>query len=134
MKSIVLEGPPVNASQLAHQAYAPTAVPLKSDRAIEAQVLGKVTARLRSAARKAKTDFPAFVQALQDNRRMWVILATDVADSDNGLTKELRAQIFYLAEFTDQHTAKVLRDKASVDALIEINTSVLRGLNAGKAR
>ena len=124
----------MNASQLARQAYAPTALPLKSDRAIEAQIVGQITARLRSTAKHARTNFPAFVQALQDNRRMWVILATDVADSDNTLTKELRAQIFYLAEFTDQHTAKVLRDKASVSALIEINTSVLRGLNAGKAR
>ena len=123
----------MNASQLARRAYAPQTFPLKSNRAIEAQIVGQVTARLRSAAKRAATDFPAFVQALQDNRRMWVILATDVADTDNGLTKELRAQIFYLAEFTQQHTAKVLRDKASVDALIEINTSVLRGLNAGKA-
>ncbi len=123
----------MNASQLARQAYAPTAIPLKSERAIEAQIVGQITARMRSAAKKAKANFPAFVQALQDNRRMWTIMAADVADTDNGLTKELRAQIFYLAEFTDQHTAKVLRDQGSVDVLVEINTAVLRGLNAGKA-
>jgi flagellar protein FlaF len=124
----------VNASQLARQAYAPTSFPLKSERAIEAQIVGQVTARLRAAAQAADTNFPAFVSALHDNRRMWVILATDVADTDNGLTKELRAQIFYLAEFTDHHTAKVLRGEADSDALIEVNTAVLRGLNAGKGR
>lgn len=124
----------MNASQLARAAYAPKkAFTLKSDRAVEAQIVGQVTARLRSAAQSADTDFPTFVQALQDNRRMWLILASDVADSDNGLAKELRAQIFYLAEFTQQHTGKVLRNRASADALIEINTAVLRGLNAGKA-
>lgn len=133
MKKLVLEGPAVNASQLARQAYAPTSIPLKSERAIEAQIVGQVTARMRSAAKRAKTNFPAFVQALQDNRKMWTIMAADVADTDNGLTKELRAQIFYLAEFTDQHTVKVLRDQGSVDVLVEINTAVLRGLNAGKA-
>lgn len=124
----------MNASQLARQAYAPTSFPLKSERAIESQIVGQVTARLRAATKAADTDFPAFVSALHDNRRMWVILATDVADTDNGLSKELRAQIFYLAEFTEHHTAKVLRNDASADALIEINTAVLRGLNAGKGR
>jgi len=71
---------------------------------------------------------------MHENRQMWLILATDVAHEDNGLTKELRAQIFYLAEFTELHTAKVLRGQASAEPLIEINTAILRGLNAGQVR
>ena len=124
----------MNATQLARQAYAPTSFPLKSDRAIESQIVGQVTARLRRAATSADTDFPGLVRALHDNRRMWIILATDVADTDNGLSKALRAQIFYLAEFTEVHTAKVLRGEATAEGLIEINTAVLRGLNAGRAK
>ena len=122
----------MNAIELARQAYAPTSFPLKSDRAIEAQLVGQMTARLRSTAQNADANYPAFVQALHDNRQMWIRLAVDVADTDNGLPQNLRAQIFYLAEFTELHTGKVLRDAATADALIEINTAVLRGLNAGK--
>jgi len=122
----------VNAIELARQGYAPKAFPLKSDRAVESQIISQVTARLRKAAANAATNFPDLVQALHDNRKMWTMLALDVADSDNGLAAPLRAQIFYLAEFTEQHTVKVLRGAASADALVEINTSVLRGLNAGK--
>jgi len=122
----------VNAIELARQGYAPKAFPLKSERAVEAQIIGQVTARLRKSAANADRDFPALVQVLHDNRKMWTMLALDVADSDNGLAPTLRAQIFYLAEFTEQHTVKVLRGVASADALVEINTAILRGLNASK--
>lgn len=124
----------MNATQLARQAYAPSTFSLKPGRAIEAQIVGQVTSRLKAAAAKSQSDFPGFVKAMHENRQMWLILATDVAHEDNGLTKELRAQIFYLAEFTELHTAKVLRGQASAEPLIEINTAILRGLNAGQVR
>lgn len=121
----------MNAIELARQAYAPTNTPLKSERSIEAQVIGKITARLRLAAARRDSDFPNFVDALSENRKLWNALAVDVASDDNDLTAPLRAQIFYLAEFTELQSAKVLRGEASADALIEINTSMIRGLNMG---
>ncbi|MCK0120419.1 flagellar biosynthesis regulator FlaF [Loktanella sp. F6476L] len=122
----------MNAVELARQAYAPTNNPLKSERSIEAQVIGKITAKLRLAAVRRESDFPAFVDALSKNRKLWNLLATDVAGVKNDLTPTLRAQIYYLAEFTDLHTAKVLRGNATADALVEINTSIMRGLNIGQ--
>jgi flagellar protein FlaF len=44
------------------------------------------------------------------------------------LPRALRAQIFYLAEFTRQHTSKVLRGDAEVTPLIDINTAIMQGL------
>lgn len=123
----------MNAIELARQAYAPTNTPLKSERAIEAQLIGKITARLRLAAVRKESDFPAYVEALSENRKLWNALAVDVADSDNDLAPPLRAQIFYLAEFTELQTAKALRGEATADALIEINSSVIRGLNMGQS-
>ena len=58
------------------------------------------------------------------------MLAGDVADAANGLPKELRAQIFYLAEFTNQHSTLVLRGEGDVDVLVEINTAIMRGLRS----
>jgi len=92
------------------------------------------TAPLSSRLPPSKADFPKYVHALNDNLRLWLLLASDVADADNELPQQLRAQIFYLAEFTQQHTLKALRKEVDAEALIDINTSVLRGLNAGKAR
>jgi flagellar protein FlaF len=56
------------------------------------------------------------------------MLAADVAEPDNGLPQELRARIFYLAEFTADHSRKVLRGGETVDALVDINTAMMRGL------
>ena len=51
-----------------------------------------------------------------------------MADDGNGLPRTLRAQIFYLSEFTDHHSRRVLKGEAEVDALIDINLAVMRGL------
>ena len=70
------------------------------------------------------------ISALGDRTaRLWSTLALDVADPDNALPAALRAQLFYLFEFTEVHSRRLLgRDGASPDILVEINTAVLRGL------
>ena len=119
----------MNAIEQARQAYAPTQVSIRTDRSVEAQLVSQITARLRRAASAQPFNFPALVAAVHDNRRMWTAMAADVADGDNGLPKALRAQIFYLAEFTEHHSRRILRRDADATALIDINTAVLRGLN-----
>ena len=123
----------MNVIEQARQAYAPTQVSIRTDRSIEAQLVSQITARLRRAATANPQDFSALVAAIHDNRRMWTAMAADVADGDNGLPSALRAQIFYLAEFTEQHSRRVLRRDADATALIDINTAVLRGLNVQRA-
>ncbi len=87
-----------------------------------------MTHELRDRAVKKKSHFPAFVQALHNNQRLWTALVVDVVDPENPLPKELKARIVYLAEFTDHHTRQVLQKKASILPLLEINMAVLRGL------
>jgi flagellar protein FlaF len=115
----------VNANQLAHQAYGSAS--LRSPRQAEYQVLSTVTARLGTA--NTQGDFPCLAGALHDNGRLWTRLAADVADPNNGLPQELRARIFYLAEFTRAHTRRVLKGEAKAQALIDINTAIMRGLS-----
>lgn len=119
----------MNVIEKARQAYAPTRTAIRTERSVEAQLISQVTARLRKASAMQVADFPALVAALHDNRRLWTTMAAGVADNDNALPSALRAQIFYLAEFTEHHSQKVLRGTADSAALIEINTAVLRGLN-----
>lgn len=119
----------MNAIDQARQAYAPTQIATRSSRAIEAQLLGQITARLRQTLSDPPGGFPALVAAIDDNRRIWTSLAASVADHDNHLPAPLRAQIFYLAEFTDWHSRAILRGAANVVPLIDINTAIMRGLN-----
>jgi len=118
----------VTLQMLAQRAYAQSAAPTRTPRDTEYEVISKITHRLKAAAVRKSSDYPGFVQAVHENRRLWAVLAMGVADSDNELPKDLRARIFYLSEFTDQHTGQILANKADVQPLLEINLAVLRGL------
>ena len=83
---------------------------------------------MKEFAAQGRAGFNGLATAIHDNRRLWTLLAGDVADEGNTLPQGLRAQIFYLAEFTLHHSPKVLDGSASADVLVEINTAVMRGL------
>lgn len=118
----------MNATSQALRGYAENAISTQNDRRAEYDAVARITQRLRDAAVKSKTDFPAYAEALHLNQKLWAALVVDVADTNNALPKELKARIIYLAEFTQHHTRKILREKASVMPLLEINMAVLRGL------
>lgn len=112
---------------MAQSAYSAAATDLSAPRSAEYEAFARVTRALKTAEGASSR-----AVALHDNRRLWNVLAADVADSGNALPETLRARIFYLAEFTRTHTGKVLRNEASPDVLIEINTAVMRGLKEPK--
>ena len=120
------EGFDVNATNLAKAAYISSTTHMRNDRTTEYDVFRKITNQLRQS--DAKKDHPGFVRALHDNRQLWTLLAVDVADKGNRLESGMRAQIFYLAEFTRLHTSKVLAGSETIQALIDINMAVMTGL------
>ncbi|TCP39115.1 flagellar biosynthesis regulator FlaF [Rhodovulum marinum] len=124
----------MNALHMARSAYsAPNQTTMRTPRATEYAAFARVTARLKEAASGGKTAFPALASALTENRRLWRLLACDVAQPDNALPADLRARIFYLYEFTDFLSQEVLAGRAKADDLIEINTAVMRGLDKPEA-
>lgn len=123
----------MNAMQRAERAYTSNSMPIKSESQIEYEAFARISRQLVLKEKTKTTDYAGFVKALDENRNLWRILAIDVADANNSLTKELRAQIFYLAEFTDTYTRKILQEKAPVEALTEINVAIMRGLSAREA-
>lgn len=119
----------MNAHAQAYQGYSKANRSTRTPRSIEYELIGQISHRIRDAAMSKAVDaYPRLVEALSDNQRLWVILATDVADANNPLPPELRAQIFYLAEFVQQHTTKVLKKEARIAPLLEINAAILKGL------
>ncbi len=120
----------MNASAAAIRGYAEHAVTTRSDRKVEYDVIAQITHRMRDAARSAKSRFPQFAEALYENQRLWTALAVDLADPKNELPNELKARLLYLAEFTRQHTHRILSEHASVMPLLEINVAVMRGLKS----
>ncbi|MEM6481210.1 MAG: flagellar biosynthesis regulator FlaF [Pseudomonadota bacterium] len=118
----------MNASQRAQNAYRHHAQAAKTTRDTEYDAFARVTSSMKIAATKGREGYNELVEALHDNRRLWTILAADVASKANSLPSELRARIFYLSEFTQKHSTLVLRKEASVRPLLEINVAVMRGL------
>ena len=119
----------MNVSEQARQGYAPTHFAVRTPRSIEAQLVGRVTAKLRNTIDNP-SDIAGLATAIHDNRQMWDVFAINAVDEGNALPSEIRAQIFYLAEFTTIHSRLVLKGNEDVQPLIDINTSILRGLTA----
>jgi flagellar protein FlaF len=118
----------MNALAMASDGYGRGQMAARTPRGIEYEVIARITHRLKAAAEAPQTDFPRLAAALTENVKLWLALGLDVADPENALPKSLRAQLYYLFEFTDQHTRKVLAGEADPQVLIDINLSVMRGL------
>ena len=115
-------------AQLARSAYARPDAPARNARAVEYDLFARVTRALAEAWPRRAADHPALARALYDNGRLWRTLAADLAEPGNALPAELKARLFWLHEFTEAHSRKVLDGTAEAEVLIDINTAVMRGL------
>ncbi len=118
----------MNAFTSSRSAYAQHTTPARNPRSIEYDLIARTTNRLSTANDLKSNNYSEFVGALNDNLMVWSTLASDVAEPGNGLPAQLRAQLFYLYEFTADHSSKVLSGDGNIDVLIDINTAVMRGL------
>lgn len=117
----------MNTAILAQSLYAKPTQELGTARGIEYKAFSKVTARLASW-NEEEDSFGSLAEALCENQLLWTILGADVADKGNELPEQLRAQLFYLTEFTNHQTRKIMAKEAKPAILVEINTSIMRGL------
>ena len=118
----------MNTYLAARSAYSQATAPARNPRSIEYDLFARVTQKLAEAWAARRHDYPALIRALDENNRLWTVLAADVADPGNALPQQLRAQLFYLYEFTADHSRKVRAGDAEVGVLVDINTAVMRGL------
>lgn len=123
----------MNTFDIARKGYGAPDAPTRTTRGTEYDLFARITHRLKSAASVKTGSFAALAQAIHENRKLWSVLAADVAEEGNRLPESLRARIFYLAEFTQVHSRKVLSQEATPDALIDINMAIMAGLRQSRA-
>jgi flagellar protein FlaF len=116
----------VIATSLARVAYA-AAAPVRTPRDTEIIAFETITARLVRAS-AADAPMPLRAEAIHANRMLWTALATDIATPDNGLPRDLRARLLYLAEFSLLQSRAALRNPEALAGLIDVNRAVMRGL------
>jgi flagellar biosynthesis activator protein FlaF len=118
----------MNLNAQARSAYAKAAAPTRSGRDSEYAIFARVTHKLKDVDEADTSAFPLLAHAVCDNQRLWGALFEDLAHENNALPIQLKAQLIGLAEFVRKHSLRVLAGKASVLPLIDINTSIMRGL------
>ena len=116
-------------ASLASDGYNSSLKSTANPRTVEYQAFAHVTHALSTLDPKA-LDYPAKKhEALFKNLKLWTIIATEVADENNQLPRDLRANLFYLSEFTRHHTAQIhAGETEDPTVLIDINKMVMRGL------
>jgi flagellar biosynthesis activator protein FlaF len=119
----------MNTLAAASAAYGQATRTLKPHRAVEYDIFAQITARLRANAARLPEGFPSLVQALDDNRALWIALAADLSLPENPLPMETKIGLLNLAQFSLEYTGRVLAGQASVDPLIDINRAIMKGLS-----
>ncbi|MEM8985462.1 MAG: flagellar biosynthesis regulator FlaF [Pseudomonadota bacterium] len=112
------------------KAYQRTQAATEKPRDAEYRLFSQVTRALLEADKTGRDDLSKLVDAVDWNRRLWSALASDCASSANGLPEQTRAQIISLSIWVSKYSSQVVRSKASVEPLVDINRTIMQGLQA----
>ena len=109
------------------KAYQNTQRIVESSRETEYRLFGQVTGALIDAE-KRRAKGGRVIDAIDWNRRLWRTLATDCLDDGNRLPKDVRAKIVSLSLWVSRYSKRVMRDGVELTPLIEVNRSIMQGL------
>ena len=112
---------------MSHKSYQNTQAVTEDPRATEYRLFGQVTGALIDAKSSNMQGGP-LAEAVDWNRKLWRTLAADCMDDRNKLTEDVRAKIVSLSLWVSKYSKQVTREKASIDPLIEINRTIMQGL------
>jgi flagellar protein FlaF len=110
------------------KAYQTTAARAENPRQTEYRLFGQVTRALVEAQSLDRTQIRERMDALDWNRRMWSVLASDCSVEGNRLPDQVRANIISLSIWVNKHTSLVMRNLEEIEPLIEINRIIMAGL------
>jgi|SRR6185437_603514 len=110
------------------KAYQTTAQRTENPRLTEYRLFGQVTRALLEAEKLDRRQIVERMEALDWNRRMWSVLASDCSVDGNGLPDMVRANIISLSIWVNKHTSLVMRNQEEIGPLIEINRIIMQGL------
>ena len=102
-----------------------------SGRALEREVLERVTSRMKAAETNTSKGLAKLHEALRLNRNIWMTFAVDLAAPQNPYPDELKASLISLAGFVEKSTPSAASNPELLSTLISINQSIIEGLSGG---
>ena len=116
---------------MSHEAYI-QAQQAGNPRDVEYRAFTKVTRALIEASKSGHSDLKSLIKAIDLNRQLWGTLASDCANPQNQLPEATRAQIISLSRWVSSYSSEIMRERESIDPLIDVNRIMMDGLS-GKA-
>ena len=104
----------------------------ETPRQTEYRLFAQITRDLITAKeRNDKGGLDEFIlNAVSRNVELWHLLAADLVEPNNQLPEALRGKLLSIAIWVERHTKAFRRGKAGIDALIEVNRSIMGGLQS----
>lgn len=99
---------------------------VRTARDAEYEIISRVTHMLRRAVEGGPGRDR--IAAVHKNNELWTILAADLASPENGLPDDVKAGLLSLAAFSLRHGHQALAGTAGIEALIDMNMALMRGL------
>ena len=119
-------------------AYKRTITETENPRQIERRVFSNVTAEMEvrsqefDTAEQASDKLKILSDGLRDtlsyNQRIWQTIRSDLVNPGNALAPDLRAGLISLSLWVENHTNEVLKGQKTVKPMLDVNRSIIRGL------
>lgn len=109
------------------QAYQKTLQTTQAPRQTEYRIFAQITGELMRA-KDDPNDVQALIKAIDRNRRLWMILASDCREESNKLPDELKARIISISIWVTKFSSAVVKREENIDELIEVNRTIMQGL------
>ncbi len=103
----------------------------RESRAMEREILTKVTGALEAAA--AKGDQSALAKAASDNQLLWSVFIRDLQSDQNHLPPELRKQLIEIGQTVIREISENINKTLDTDFLVSINRAIIDGLSEGQS-
>lgn len=104
----------------------------ETPRATECRLMRQITGEMIQAREAGLSGVP-LMPVLFRNREVWNAFASACGARGNLLPDALRASIVSIGLWVDRHTSEVAAGRDHIDALIEVNRSVIEGLERENA-
>lgn len=117
---------------LAHKAYGEVRNRTADSRSIERALFRQITDAMIEAQDTKQSDPEKWANAISRNLDLWTLLATDLMHPENQLNDGLRKSLLELSIFVRRTSTEILGGADGLADLIDINESIIKGLeNSG---